>query len=448
MFQGTPASAASGDNTQMARNDFSTNIKEALAKRVAFCCSNPRCGIPTAGPHSDPTRALNIGAAHITAAAAGGPRFDASLTAEERASAENGIWLCQSCGKLVDNDVTSFPVPLLLRWKEHAETKALRGVRGATPDGLPQPKSAMHTPIPRIQELPYEEARSQLIDFGWQPKERHWSDAGDPDISAANGQYYWGKGFHEIVSACPTGSAPCTFAFQDVYGNVLIVSTVGEVIPEVGAGAIVARWRFQEEELQVLATETRNENASYPIGVIRRLTPPNILDVIPLGTPSEKVRERLGVPDLVDGNRWKYRFQDTQVEIAFDAAGIVQTLVIALVHNKKLRAVGAPFGDFVLGEITVNDLMEMGHHALMCRNSLRTKELVVPVRMGPTGVWHECFFGAMVVHAGVGWLAETDFQWNETSERLISRAEETIFNWVGIGTDDGEPPYFDWYIKT
>lgn len=307
--------------------------------------------------------------------------------------------------------------------------------------------AARHTPIPRLQELPYEEARNLLIDFGWQPKERHWSDGDDPDINTGNGPHYWDKGFNEIVSACPTGIAPCTFAFQDVYGNVLMVSTVGEVVPEAGAVAVVARWRFQEEGMLGLATETRSRNASDLISVIRRPTPPNILDTIPLGTPREKVRERLGVQDVVDGNRWQYRFQDTQVEIAFDAAGSVQTLVIALVLNSKLRGVGAPFGDFTLGEITVNDLIEMGHHALIYRNSLRTKELVVPVRTGPAGAWSECFFGAMVVHSGVGWLAETDFQWDETSERLISSAEETVLNWVGIGTDHGEPPYFDWYVK-
>jgi hypothetical protein len=30
-----------------------------------------------------------------------------------------------------------------------------------------------------------------------------------------------------------------------------MVSTVGEVVTEIGAGAVVARWRFKEEDAQV-----------------------------------------------------------------------------------------------------------------------------------------------------------------------------------------------------
>jgi hypothetical protein len=432
----------------MARDDFSVGIKDALAKRVNLRCSNPGCGKPTSGPHSNPSRAINIGvAAHITAAAPGGPRFDESRTLEERTSVDNGIWLCQSCGKLVDNDVASFPVTLLHQWKALAETEALLGVKGETFASLPQPTAAKHTPIPRIQEAPYEEARSRLIDFGWQPKMRHWSEGDDPDINSGNGPYYWSKGFHEIVSACPTGISPCTFAFQDVYGNVLMVSTVGEVATGIGSQAVVARWRFQDDEPLKLAAMTTSKRIGESISVERRRTPPNILEAIALGTPCEKVRERLGVQDITSGNRWQYRFKDTQVEIAFDTASNVQTLVIVLVLTSKFSGLGSPFGDFVLGEITVDDLIEMGHKTLIHRDSLRTRELVVPIRTGPAGAWSECFFGAMVVYSGVGWLAETDFQWDKETEQLISSPKKTVLNWVGIGTDHGEPPYYDWYIK-
>jgi hypothetical protein len=68
---------------------------------------------------------LNIGvAAHITASAPGGPRFDASLTREERRHVNNGIWLCQVCAKLVDNDPARFSVELLQKWKRQAEDAA------------------------------------------------------------------------------------------------------------------------------------------------------------------------------------------------------------------------------------------------------------------------------------------------------------------------------------
>jgi len=109
------------------RDDFSLKTKELLAKRVANRCSNPGCQQITSGPHEDQTKAVNIGvAAHITAASADGPRFDPSLTPDERRSAENGIWLCQSCAKLVDNDPTHYGADVLRQWKVLAEESVAR----------------------------------------------------------------------------------------------------------------------------------------------------------------------------------------------------------------------------------------------------------------------------------------------------------------------------------
>lgn len=109
------------------RDDFSLSTKELLAKRVAYHCSNQECRQVTSGPQEDPTKAVNIGvASHITAASPGGPRFDPSLTPKERQAVENGIWLCQSCAKLVDNDPTRYGVDTLRRWKALAEATAAR----------------------------------------------------------------------------------------------------------------------------------------------------------------------------------------------------------------------------------------------------------------------------------------------------------------------------------
>ncbi len=109
------------------RDDFSGPTKDILAKRVAFRCSNPGCRQPTAGPQGDPSGAVNIGvAAHIAAAAAGGPRYDPSLTPEERSSPENGIWLCQTDAKLVDNDEARYTIATLRGWKAQAEATAAR----------------------------------------------------------------------------------------------------------------------------------------------------------------------------------------------------------------------------------------------------------------------------------------------------------------------------------
>jgi len=115
------------------RDDFSEDVKRTTAARVGYRCSNPRCGKLTSGPKADPTRALNIGvAAHITAASPGGPRYDESLSAEQRSSIENAIWLCQSCGTLVDRDLERFSIVTLREWKQKAENAAANELAAGT----------------------------------------------------------------------------------------------------------------------------------------------------------------------------------------------------------------------------------------------------------------------------------------------------------------------------
>jgi hypothetical protein len=106
-------------------DDFSDVVKKTLANRVGHVCSNPECRALTSGPQDDPSKAVNVGvAAHITAASPGGPRYDSSLSSEERCGHENGIWLCQNCAKHVDNDPAWFTVDVLRKWKNDAEAEA------------------------------------------------------------------------------------------------------------------------------------------------------------------------------------------------------------------------------------------------------------------------------------------------------------------------------------
>jgi hypothetical protein len=115
------------------RDDFSLPVKDLLAKQVGFRCSNPACRKPTSGPQEDPAKSINIGvAAHITAASPDGPRYNPALSGEERQSAANGIWLCQSCAKLVDNDEIRYTVELLQHWKAVSESAALRSLENRT----------------------------------------------------------------------------------------------------------------------------------------------------------------------------------------------------------------------------------------------------------------------------------------------------------------------------
>ena len=80
------------------RDEFTIGIKEELAKRVGYLCSNP------------------------------GPRYDDSLSSGERGSCSNGIWLCQTCAKLVDSDQSRYTVDKLRVWKSDAEAAAARAL--------------------------------------------------------------------------------------------------------------------------------------------------------------------------------------------------------------------------------------------------------------------------------------------------------------------------------
>lgn len=102
------------------RDDFDKLVADALMKRAAFICSNPDCKRQTIAPSRiDNGRFIYIGkAAHIAAAAEGGPRFEKSMSSEERKSIDNGIFLCSNCADMIDkNNGIDFSVELLHDWK-------------------------------------------------------------------------------------------------------------------------------------------------------------------------------------------------------------------------------------------------------------------------------------------------------------------------------------------
>jgi hypothetical protein len=136
-------------DSKSGRDEFNERTIRVLQERVGNRCSNPHCRVPTSGPHIEPSKALRIGrAAHITAAASGGPRFDPSLATSQRSHAANGIWLCSACADLIDKDEERFPVTIIQQWKREAEAAATRGIKGAQPD----PPEATHQ-IPGPQNL-------------------------------------------------------------------------------------------------------------------------------------------------------------------------------------------------------------------------------------------------------------------------------------------------------
>ncbi len=127
----------------LVRDDFKQTTKDLLAKRVGYHCSNPECGAHTVGPRQGDEGVMNVGvAAHITAASPDGPRYDPSLSPEQRRHPSNGIWLCQNHGKLVDSDEGHFSVEMLRSWKGNAEQRMLDALVGQRVELTPGAESA------------------------------------------------------------------------------------------------------------------------------------------------------------------------------------------------------------------------------------------------------------------------------------------------------------------
>ena len=106
------------------RDNFATTVVVAISRRAAFICSNPACRRLTLSPsESDPAQSIYVGvASHISAAAAGGPRYDPKSTPAQRSAIDNAIYLCTTCSVMIDkNGGSDFPVSLLLSWKEQHE---------------------------------------------------------------------------------------------------------------------------------------------------------------------------------------------------------------------------------------------------------------------------------------------------------------------------------------
>ncbi|MGY6446741.1 hypothetical protein ACXIT2_15540 [Vibrio parahaemolyticus] len=111
------------------RHDFLESVKRKLRENVANLCSNPDCRALTMAGKTNDNALCNIGvAAHICAAAPGGPRYKSSQSESERKSYDNGIWLCTTCSRLIDADEVAYTEKLLNSWKDSALDYARRSL--------------------------------------------------------------------------------------------------------------------------------------------------------------------------------------------------------------------------------------------------------------------------------------------------------------------------------
>lgn len=102
----------------------------------------------------------NVGvAAHITAAARGGPRYDPTQTPEERRSVDNALWVCQKHAKEIDDDERRFTVDLLLAWRKRADELASAEL------GRPTTSAVRLQLIPHCATVAAGEVRQGTADF-------------------------------------------------------------------------------------------------------------------------------------------------------------------------------------------------------------------------------------------------------------------------------------------
>lgn len=118
----------------MTRDNFTQATKNLLGLAVGFVCVRPGCARPTTALAQSSNEITRLGtAAHDSAAAVGGPRYDNALTPEQRKAYDNGAHLCPNCARLVDIDSERFPQGTIALWqKKAAEYRQYR----------------MHTPYP------------------------------------------------------------------------------------------------------------------------------------------------------------------------------------------------------------------------------------------------------------------------------------------------------------
>lgn len=105
------------------RSEFTAKTKELLCIGVCGHCSI--CGVCTTWVDETKGKKENIGeAAHIEAAAKGGPRFNPNQTDEQRSSLYNGIWLCSNCHTKIDSNEEYYTVSLLHFYKRRTIANA------------------------------------------------------------------------------------------------------------------------------------------------------------------------------------------------------------------------------------------------------------------------------------------------------------------------------------
>jgi WD40 repeat protein len=341
-----------------ARDEFPKPVRERLAKRVAYRCSNPHCRRATLGPHVDANKSVSIGvAAHITAAAKGGPRFDATLTSEDRRSISNAIWLCHGCSRLIDPSEAEaiYPASLLRQWKSHAEAYARDELPGSHP---------IANPIANLERIV--RGHSSFV----------WDVAVTPDsrrvLSASNDKTV-------AISDLATGNRLLTLSGHTAFVCSLAISSDGSMVAagaydgvvkvwELASGAEIATFKQQAGDAKVGFTcqdQTLVSGAAdgtltvwdFPLGTsarILRLHDAAILKAICLRDDvrvlTVSADKSIRISDLTDGSCTS-TFRGHSGEVNSAAVSRDQRILVSGSEDRSVRVwnieTGEPIADLV-----------------------------------------------------------------------------------------------------
>ena len=224
------------------RDDFTKQTISEIARGVGYRCSNPDCDRPTVGANAAQDGTITIGvAAHICAASPGGPRYDPDQTPEARRHTRNGLWLCQSCGRLIDIDPEKFTIEVLAEWKRSAQNRAFRNL------------VASGTPISGGEETARVNAmiaadNASIVDAGFDAVFAKVHAAASADLTAYKRTPIWSNSSVELTLSLYDDPAQPSFSIKNLPLAVEIAPEVTIVAPP-GTGKTTTLLQLAENVL-------------------------------------------------------------------------------------------------------------------------------------------------------------------------------------------------------